>query len=56
MDAATLVKVMNAFPASQAILIRGDHGVGKSQLIHQLAAAKGKELHRRTAPYHDAGG
>ena len=44
MDAATLVKVMNAFPASQAILIRGDHGVGKSQLIHQLAAAKGKEL------------
>ena len=44
MDATTLVKVMNAFPASQAILIRGDHGVGKSQLIHQLAASKGKEL------------
>ena len=37
MDAKTLVTCLNALPAAQAVLIRGDHGVGKSQLVHQLA-------------------
>ena len=44
MDALTLVQCMNSMPASQAILVRGDHGVGKSQLVYQLAAKAGKTL------------
>ena len=44
MDASTLVACLNAFPASQAVLIRGDHGIGKSQIVHQLAVLKGKTL------------
>ena len=44
MDALTLVQCMNSMPASQAILVRGDHGVGKSQLVYQLAEKAGKTL------------
>ena len=44
MDAATLTSCLIAFPASQAVLVRGDHGVGKSQIIHQLNASKGRTL------------
>ncbi len=44
MDAKTLVTCLNALPPAQAVLIRGDHGVGKSQLVHQLAARRGLEL------------
>ena len=44
MDAATLTSCLNAFPASQAVLIRGDHGIGKSQIVQSLAAMKGKNL------------
>lgn len=44
MDAKTLVQCMNALPPEQSILIRGDHGVGKSQLVHQLAKNQNKVL------------
>lgn len=44
MDAATLVSCLNVLPSSQAVLIRGDHGIGKSQIVHQLAVMKGKVL------------
>ena len=44
MDAKTLVTCMEALPTCQAILIRGDHGVGKSQLVHQLSARRKKEV------------
>ena len=44
MDAKTLVTCMNFLPPDQAILIRGDHGVGKSQLVHQLAKNQNKVL------------
>ena len=44
MDAKTLVTCLNALPAAQAVLIRGDHGVGKSQLVHQLAKRRDLEL------------
>jgi len=44
MDAKTLVTCLNALPTAQAVLIRGDHGVGKSQIVHQLAARRGLEL------------
>ncbi len=44
MDAKTLVQIISILPDSQSILIRGDHGVGKSQIVHQLAQSKRKEL------------
>lgn len=44
MDATTLVQILNILPPSQAVLIRGDFGLGKSELVHQLAARKGKQL------------
>ena len=44
MDAITLTACLNALPASQAVLIRGDHGIGKSQIVQALAATKGKNL------------
>lgn len=44
MDAKTLVEILNILPPSQAVLIRGDYGVGKSELVHQLAARANKLL------------
>lgn len=44
MDAKTLVTCMDALPTCQAILIRGDHGVGKSQLVQALSRRRGKEI------------
>lgn len=44
MDAKTLVEILNILPPSQAVLIRGDFGLGKSELVHQLAVRKAKTL------------
>ena len=44
MDSKTLVACMDALPVCQAILIRGDGGVGKSQTVHAHAARRKKEV------------
>lgn len=44
MDAKTLINCLKVFPAQQAILIRGDHGVGKSQIVKALAQLTKKTL------------
>lgn len=44
MDAKTLVQILDILPPSQAVLIRGDFGLGKSELVHQLATRSGKQL------------
>jgi len=44
MDAKTLVACLEVLPATQAVLIRGDHGIGKSQIVHQLNEKKGRVL------------
>lgn len=44
MDAETLIACLDALPASQAVLIRGDHGIGKSQIVHQLNEKKRRTL------------
>ena len=38
MDIKTFVAVASQLPASQAVLIRGPHGIGKSQLVAQIAS------------------
>jgi hypothetical protein len=38
MDIKTFVSVASRLPASQAVLIRGPHGIGKSQLVGQIAS------------------
>jgi hypothetical protein len=40
MDAKTLVEVLKALPTQQAVLIRADHGVGKSQIVKSIAQGK----------------
>ena len=37
LDVKTFVQVASVLPASQAVLIRGPHGIGKSQLVAQIA-------------------
>ena len=37
MDIKTFVKVAKHLPPSQAVLLRGPHGIGKSQLVHNIA-------------------
>jgi len=44
MDAKTLVNCIDALPTRQAILIRGDHGVGKSQIVQALARRRKKNI------------
>jgi len=44
MDAKTLVTCMEALPTCQEILIRGDHGVGKSQLVQWLSDRRKQEI------------
>jgi hypothetical protein len=44
MDAITLVECLSSLPNAQAVLIRGDHGIGKSDLVKTLAANQKKEL------------
>ena len=38
MDIKTFTEVASRLPASQAVLIRGPHGIGKSNLVAQIAA------------------
>jgi len=44
MDIKTLIRCLHILPTDQAVLIRGDHGIGKSQIVKGLAKAQGKEL------------
>jgi hypothetical protein len=44
MEATTLISVINALPASMSVLIRGSHGIGKSQIVAAIAKAQGKDL------------
>lgn len=44
MDIATFVEVAKALPANISILVRGGHGIGKSETVHQIAEALGLEL------------
>ena len=44
MDAKTLVEILDRMPPTTSILIRGDHGVGKSEIVRQLADRSGKTL------------
>ncbi len=38
LDIKTFVNVASRLPASQAVLIRGPHGIGKSQLVDQISS------------------
>jgi len=38
MDIKTFIAVASRLPASQAVLIRGPHGIGKSQLVAQISS------------------
>jgi len=44
MNATDLTECLRILPPSQAVLIQGDTGVGKSQLVHQLSADLGIPL------------
>lgn len=44
MDIATFVAVASELPPEISILVRGGHGIGKSETVHQIAAAFGLEL------------
>ena len=44
MDIATFQDVAKALPANISVLIRGNHGIGKSEIVHQIAKELGLEL------------
>lgn len=44
MDIATFVQVAESLPAEISVLIRGGHGIGKSETVHQIAEHLGLEL------------
>jgi peptidyl-tRNA hydrolase len=44
MDSETLINCLKMLPPSQSVLIRGDHGIGKSQIVRELAISVGKPL------------
>ncbi len=44
MDIATFVAVATELPPEISVLVRGGHGIGKSETVHQIAAAFGLEL------------
>jgi hypothetical protein len=44
MEANTMVQVMKSLPAEMAVLIRGPHGIGKSQIVKGLATELGLDL------------
>lgn len=44
MDAKTLNTCIELLPSHIAVLIRGGHGIGKSQIVHTLAKVKKKEM------------
>lgn len=41
MDAKTLVNCISVMPANRSILIRGPHGIGKSEIVASIAKKKG---------------
>lgn len=43
-DIATFVAVAKALPPEISVLVRGPHGIGKSETVHQIAEAFGLEL------------
>lgn len=44
MDIATFVEVAKSLPSEISVLVRGGHGIGKSETVHQIAQALGLEL------------
>lgn len=44
MDIATFVEVAKSLPPEISVLVRGPHGIGKSETVHQIAEALGLEL------------
>jgi hypothetical protein len=44
MDIKTAINIIPQLPARQAIMIRGPHGIGKSQIFQQIADKLGMEL------------
>lgn len=44
MDIATFVTTAKALPPEISVLVRGPHGIGKSETVHQIAEAFGLEL------------
>jgi hypothetical protein len=44
MDISTFQDVAKSLPANISILIRGNHGIGKSEVVHQIAKDLGLEL------------
>ncbi len=44
MDIATFVAVASSLPPEISILVRGGHGIGKSETVHQIAEALNLEL------------
>lgn len=44
MDIATFVEIAKSLPPEISVLVRGVHGIGKSETVHQIAEALGLEL------------
>ncbi len=44
MDFKTCVSVLKLLPVESAVLLRGKHGIGKSQLVYQIGKVFAKEL------------
>lgn len=44
METNTMVQVIKSLPAEMAVLIRGPHGIGKSQIVKGVAAELGLDL------------
>lgn len=44
MDAKTLISCLEILPPSQAVLIRGHRGIGKSQIVRSLSVSQNKPL------------
>jgi hypothetical protein len=41
MNILTTIKVLRSLPTQQSVLLRGDHGIGKSAIVRQVAEARG---------------
>lgn len=44
MNISTIVRCASALPAKKSVLIRGDHGIGKSDMVRQLSKHFGLEV------------
>jgi hypothetical protein len=44
MEATTMIQVIKSLPAEMAVLIRGPHGIGKSQIVKGVATELGLDL------------